>query len=513
MKQTRQSPPERFRGAWLTAADAREPYASAAGILHLLPRAVAIPEDADDVALLARWASLRGERLVPRAAGTGMPGGNVGGDVVVDLRSRFGGIGEVDSERCTVRVEPGVTRAQLNAACASRGLYLPVDPSSGDRATLGGMIANNSAGAHSLLHGAMRGWVEALQVVLATGELARLERGKPPPPALRTVADGIDRALDDRADWIVARWPRVRKNSSGYALREYLDSGDLLDLVIGSEGTLALVVSADVRLAPPPGAAGVALLEFTSLEAAGEAVERLLPLAPAACELLDRTFLDLVRESSPVSLREGLEAVLLIEFEAADEKGVQRSLSALRQELAAAADRVITASDPEANTRLWELRHAASPLIAARTDGRVSMQFIEDGVVPVARLADYVRLLRSTLARHRLPAVIFGHAGDGNLHVNPLVDVREPGWWDTVEAVLLEIADGVAALGGTLSGEHGDGRLRAPLLERIWGEEMVGLFRIVKEAFDPDGILNPGVILPLAGQRPLDGLRSYAVAP
>jgi FAD/FMN-containing dehydrogenase len=141
------------------------------------------------------------------------------------------------------------------------------------------------------------------------------------------------------------------------------------------------------------------------------------------------------------------------------------------------------------------------------------MQFIEDGVVPIARLADYVRLLRSTLARHRLPAVIFGHAGDGNLHVNPLVDVREPGWRDTVEAVLLEIADGVAALGGTLSGEHGDGRLRAPLLERIWGEEMVGLFRTVKEAFDPHGILNPGVILPLAGQRPLDGLRSYAAAP
>jgi FAD/FMN-containing dehydrogenase len=438
-----------------------------------------------------------------------MPGGNVGTEIVVDLRSRFRGIGEVDPAHRVVRVEPGVTRAELNAACAASGLHLPVDPSSGDRATLGGMIANNSAGAHSLLHGAMRGWVQELDAVLASGEIARLRRGEPPPVALRSIASAIDTVLAPRADWITQRWPRVHKNSSGYALREYLESGDLLDLVIGSEGTLALVVSAEIRLAAPSGAAGVALLEFTSLEAAGEAVERLLPLAPAACELLDRTFLDLVRESSPVPLRDGLEAVLLVEFEGTDENDVDRSLAALRRELAGAADRVLTAADPAGTARLWELRHAASPLIAARADGRVAMQFVEDGVVPVERLADYVRLLRTTLERHGLPAVIFGHAGDGNLHVNPLVDVRVAGWQNALDAVLREIADGVAVLGGTLAGEHGDGRLRAPLLERIWGSEMVGLFRTVKAAFDPEGILNPGVILPLVGQRPLDGLRGF----
>jgi FAD/FMN-containing dehydrogenase len=137
------------------------------------------------------------------------------------------------------------------------------------------------------------------------------------------------------------------------------------------------------------------------------------------------------------------------------------------------------------------------------------MQFIEDCVVPVDRLPDFIRALREILDRHHLPAVIFGHAGDGNLHVNPLVDVHQPGWRDFLERILGEVAALVARLGGTLTGEHGDGRLRAPLLETIWGSEMVGLFRAVKEIFDPTGILNPGVILPLPGQRPLDAVRGY----
>ena len=158
---------------------------------------------------------------------------------------------------------------------------------------------------------------------------------------------------------------------------------------------------------------------------------------------------------------------------------------------------------------MWGLRRAASPIIAQQAGSRVSMQFIEDCVVPVEQLATYVRELRGILERHGLPAVIFGHAGDGNLHVNPLVDVHAPGWVATLEAVLAEVAALVARLGGTLAGEHGDGRLRAPLLETIRGAETVALFRAVKTAFDPQGILNPGVILPLAGQRPFEGIRSY----
>jgi FAD/FMN-containing dehydrogenase len=186
---------------------------------------------------------------------------------------------------------------------------------------------------------------------------------------------------------------------------------------------------------------------------------------------------------------------------------VEASLERVREALAGVADRISLAVDPDEQERFWHVRHAASPLIAKLAGGRVSMQFIEDGVVPVDRLAGYVRLLRRVLAANDLPAVIFGHAGDANLHVNPLVDVGAPGWKARVEAIVYEVAEGVAALGGTMAGEHGDGRLRAPLIEIIWGAEIVECFRAVKRAFDPLGILNPGVILPLPGQRPLDAIK------
>ncbi|CAN5559652.1 hypothetical protein BH24GEM3_BH24GEM3_22640 [soil metagenome] len=503
-----------FRGRYLRGDSDRAGFAEAAGIFSTLPAAVAVPEDAADLAALVRWAAETGTLLVPRGAGTGMPGGNLGSGVVVDLVTGFRGIGEVDTARQRVRVEPGVTLAELNHRCAPHGLQFPVDPSSGRLCTFGGMLANNSAGAHSVKYGATRAWVEALEVVLPDGTRTRTERGRlPEHPRLREMLARVDASLTPRRAQIEEAWPRLRKNSSGYALREYLDSGAAVDLLVGSEGTLALITAAELRLAPLPAARGLAVLEFTSLEAAGTAIQTVLPLRPATCEMLDRTFLELVRSAGVETgypLRAGLEAILLVEMDGDTEEEVAESLRRLSVAVAEIAAAVTLATEPERQTRFWQVRHAASPLIARRTDGRVSMQFIEDGVVPVERLPEYVAVLRRVLGAHGVPAVIFGHAGDGNLHVNPLVDVSAPGWRETIERILYEIAGEVARLGGTLAGEHGDGRLRAPLLETVWGADTVSLFREVKEAFDPAGILNPGVILPLAGQRPLDAIWDFA---
>jgi len=500
-----------FRGELVFDEARRTPFGEASGILRALPDAVAVPADADDAAALVRWAAAMPAALVPRGAGTGMPGGNVGAGISVDLATRFRTIGAVDPERRGARVEPGVTLAALNAAAAPHALAFPVDPSSGERATFGGMIANNSGGSHTVRHGSTRRWIEALDVVLADGTRVSTRRGeRDAHPRLREVLARVEEAIRPHREMIEARWPRVRKNSSGYALREWLESGDAVDLLVGSEGTLALTVGAQVRLAPVAAARGLALLEFTELAAAGAAVERVLEMEPATCEIIDRTFIDLVRsgdEDPGYPLREGLEAILFVEMEGDSAAEVAEKLERLRAEVGGVADRVSLAVDADQQERFWHVRHAASPLIAKLAGGRISMQFIEDGVVPVSRLADYIRLLRRVLAAHGLPAVIFGHAGDGNLHVNPLVDVARAGWREEAEAVVYEIAEGVAALGGTMSGEHGDGRLRAPLLETIWGRQMVDCFRAVKDAFDPRGILNPGVILPLPGQRPLDGVR------
>ncbi len=488
-------------------------HSKASGILSLEPVAVAVPRDADEVSSLVRWAAGHRLPLVPRGAGTGMPGGNVGTAVAVDLASHFRDAGDVDRATRSIAVEPGVTLAELNAAARHAGLHFPVDPSSGDRCTLGGMIANNSAGAHSVLYGATRQWVRAIDVVLADGAPVRLRRGGPDEaPALRPILDRVRAALEPHRGFIETRWPKVRKNSSGYALREFLRSGDAIDLLIGSEGTLGIITAAELKLEAMPAASGLLLLEFDDLDAAGAAVLALVPERPATCELLDRTFLDLVRHAGAdhaYPLRDGLNAILLVEALGDTPAEAAAALERLAVAAAPFSSGATRATSPERQARLWELRHAASPLIAAQAGRRVSMQFIEDSVVPLEALPQYIRFLRATLQRHQLPAVIFGHAGDGNLHVNPLVDVRVANWRDTLNSVLAEVADEVARLGGTLAGEHGDGRLRAPLLETIWGAEMMTLFRAVKDAFDPHGIFNPGVILPLPGQRPLDALRRF----
>ncbi|MFL5381237.1 MAG: FAD-binding oxidoreductase [Longimicrobiaceae bacterium] len=500
-----------FRGELVLEEAGRRPFGEASGILWALPRAVAVPRDAADVAALLRWAAAERIALIPRGAGTGMPGGNVGAGVSVDLVAHFYGAPVVDPERRTARVEPGTTLAELNAAAAPHGLHFPVDPSSGEVCTLGGMIANNSGGAHTVLHGSTRRWVESIEVVLADGTALTAARGeRARHPRLAEILAQVDTALASVRDAVLAGWPAVRKNSSGYALKEYLESGDAVDLLVGSEGTLALTTTATVRLAPIPARRGLALLEFTDLAAAGAAVERILTLRPSTCEMIDRTFIDLVRsggEDPGYPLREGLEAILFVEMDGDSDDEVAARLAEVEREMESVADRVSLATDEAQQERFWHARHAASPVIAKLVGGRVSMQFIEDGVVPVARLADYIRLLRRILAKHGLQAVIFGHAGDGNLHVNPLVDVAKPGWREEVESIVYEVAEGVAALGGTMAGEHGDGRLRPPLIDIIWSPEAVAGFRAVKEAFDPAGILNPGVILPLPGQRPLDAIR------
>lgn len=440
-----------------------------------------------------------------------MPGGNVGPGVSVDLREAFAAVGPIDAATRRVRVGVGTTLGRLNDTCRPHRLHLPVDPSSGARCTLGGMLANNSAGPHSVRHGSTRRWVQAIDLVLADGSLARAERGvAPTDPALQRIARQVDAAIAPHAETIRNRWPQVRKNSSGYALREYLDSGDLIDLLIGSEGTLAFMTGAEVRLDALPGAVGLALLEFTDLARAGEAIPHLLAEDPATCEMLDRTFLELVRSAGADSgypLRPDLEAILLVEMDGQDVSTVEARLAAVSALAGRLGARFSLATDRARIDSFHALRRAASPLIAEQAGHRVSMQFIEDCVVPVPHLAAFVTGLRAILGRHALPAVIFGHAGDGNLHVNPLVDTRRPDWIAGMEQVLDEVAALVAGLGGTLSGEHGDGRLRAPMLESIWGPELVGLFRDVKAAFDPRGILNPGVILPLPGQRPFDHIR------
>ena len=500
-----------LRGTYRTDLPARAVYSEGAGIYRIVPSAIAIPADVADLVRLVRWASAEGMPLVPRGAGSGMAGGNVGDGVVVDL-TRIGGRGmSILPERRLASAAACVTHLELNRAAGAQSLRLPPDPSSSRFATLGGMLSTNAAGARTVRYGSVRRWVQAAEMVTADGDVVRLERGDGPgtAAALARFEASVAPRIRSASEVVGAAFPSTRKNSSGYALDAWLASGDLLDLIIGAEGTLGIVTHIEWRLDDHPGATAAVRVTLGSLDDLAAAVEALRPHRPSAIELLDRTFLELVQGKAAVAAG-GVEAVLLVELEGENLAAAAASAEAAAKSVAPLARRVETALATADIDRLWSVRHAASPILASLPETRRSLQVIEDGCVPLDRLGEYVREIRGAARERGLDIVLFGHAGDGHLHCNLLPEVAHDGWERNVAALLDEIASVVASLGGTLSGEHGDGRLRAPYVERLFGGEVVSLFRDVKAAFDPRGIFNPGVKLGSAA--PITRLKAGSAA-
>jgi FAD/FMN-containing dehydrogenase len=513
-------PPAGFGGRFFTDLPARSAYSEGAGPFRIVPAAVAVPADRADVSLLARWAAETGTPITPRGAGTGIPGNNVGSGVVVDLSS-FERPLRVSLQQ-TANAGAAVTCAMVNQVGSHFGFRLGPDPSSAAYCTVGGMVATNAAGARSLRAGSMRGWVRGIELVTVDGEAGwlarrhaeRAYRHSTPAPhrqlVERLLAEdriaGVLPHLEAARRQIDARFPRVRKNSAGYALDAYLASGELVDLVVGSEGTLGIVTRVELQLERVPPAAGTLLVVLADLETLGDVVATLNPHGPAAVELLDRSFLDLAPVPGAAVPLEGARAVLLVDFEGPADAEVRAALNAAERAVAPAALRTRSGVSRIEREALWRLRHGASAALAALPSERRSLQIIEDGCVPVGMLGRYLAGVHVAANAAGVPIVAFGHAGDGHLHVNALVDTTVPGFERRLERLLDAVTALVVELGGTLSGEHGDGRLRAGALQRLYGSEVVRLFAAVKEAFDPAGVLNPGVIVP-DGTPPLAALK------
>ncbi len=500
--------PAGFRGVFRTDARARAVYSESAGVAQIIPDAVAVPADAEDVVTLVQWAAKHGVPIVPRGSASSMANGALGPGVALDL-SRLDWIDAVDPLRATVRCGPGALRDAVDAAARAHGLRFAVDPSSGAFATMGGMAATNAAGARSVKLGATRAWVRGLDCVFADGSRAWVRRGEPRPKVepVRTFQHEVARDAIDRGAALARTG--VRKESSGYALAEFSRSGDLVDVLVGSEGTLAVFVGLELALAPIPAARASLLASFPTLELAVQGAGRCTALGASAVELLDRTFLDVVRgEASALSIPAATEAVLLIEAEGATPADADtlalRLADACRQ---AHAAHVVSAPDAESAARIWRIRHAASPILNQLDPHLASMQLIEDGAVPPERFPDYVRGVRAALDRHEIRGVIFGHAGDAHAHVNALIDVRRSDWRERARALVDDVTGLVALLGGTLAAEHGDGRLRTPLMFRVWDVRAMALFARVKQAFDPLNILNPGVKVPAGDEDPLASVK------
>lgn len=508
--------PANFRGVFRTDLLARAVYAEGAGIARCVPAAVAVPADADDVGTLVAWAKRTGAALIPRGSGSGMAAGAVGPGIIVDL-SRLNAIGPVAVETRRIIVGTGALRGAVNRAAGAQGLRFPVDPSSGPFCTIGGMVAANAAGARTLRFGATRPWVMGLRCVFDDGSDAWIHRERPLPvhvPAVQRLLRAVEEiGRGVPLEQLTHRG--VRKESSGYGVAAMLaPGGHLVDLLAGSEGTLALFTEAELALLPMAGATATVLATFPSLEAATVCAGQAAALGATACELLDRTFLTVAAQGGPTGVPADTEAVLIAEVEGDDPVACAILLASLTESWRInGAIEIHTGLDADAEHRLWALRHAASPILSQLAPRLRSMQFIEDGCVPPEQFPAYVRGVREILDASGTMGVIFGHAGDAHAHVNPLVDTYATGWRDRVHGILDGACELTAKLGGTLAGEHGDGRLRAPLLSRVWSLEARGAFAHVKDAADPSGVLNPGCKVARDGDVPFDALRHDPEAP
>jgi FAD/FMN-containing dehydrogenase len=479
---------------------ARAARSQGGGIYRIIPAAVAGPATVAELREVLAHARAHDQSVTCRGAGSAMDGSNLGRGMVIDMCGFERGRCAVDAASCRATLSPSLALAVLNAAAQPYGLRLPVDPSSAAWATLGGMTSTNASGARTVQVGSIRRWIDGVTLETVDGPLA-LRRGVAPDgahPAVRRWRMTAEPLLHKHGDAIRQRFPHVRKNSAGYALDHYLDSGDLLDIVIGAEGTLGVITDVLVRLQPIPAhrmSLRVAVARRSELP---DIIERLRAFDPATLELLDQSFLRLVADQVTVDRRSVsplAAGLLLMDLEGNDR--VALADTAIRAAAAIAADvlDVRVATDATDIAVLWDIRHRASPILAGLRDGRRSLQVIEDGCVPVPRLAEYLDAVDAAARAERIDVVMFGHAGDGHVHVNLLPNLHDDDWLPRVRTIYDGVSRAVIALGGTPSGEHGAGRLRANLMEELYGPQILECFRAVRSAFDPAGQFDGGVII------------------
>jgi FAD/FMN-containing dehydrogenase/Fe-S oxidoreductase len=499
-----------LRGEVRDDAYTRHLFSTDASMYAVAPRVVVFPRDADDVAAAVALAARHGVPVTPRGGGTSLGGQAVGAGIVLDTSRHMDAIVGIDGRRA--RVQPGVVQDDLNRAAAAHGLGFGPDTSTSDRATLGGMIGSNSAGAHSVLYGSTIDHVEELEVVLADGSRARfgpLDSSVRERRAARDTLDGaihreLPRIVDAHRAAIARDWPAHPRLAGGYRLDRLVDRFDLARFVVGSEGTLVAITEATVGLVPLPAARMFAVGRFDSVNAAVAATGDGLALGAAAVELIDRTIIEYG------GLDIDAEALLYVTFFGDSDAEVRDRIAQLEKRWRGVpVTRAETAAEQAA---LTSVRKAGLGHLMAASEGmRRPQAFVEDTAVAPERLAEHLAGMQEILDRHGLRAGLYGHASVGCIHVRPYLDLTAPGGVDTLRAVAEEVVAQVRALGGVNSSEHGDGRVRSPFNRAVFGGELYAAFREVKRLFDPQGILNPGVMV---DAEPLEAdLRDPALPP
>jgi FAD/FMN-containing dehydrogenase/Fe-S oxidoreductase len=478
----------------------RSLYATDGSLFEVQPLGVVRPRTAEDVAATVRWAAERGVPVHARGAGSSVAGGPLGPGVVIDCSRHMRRVIETGPD--TVRVMPGVVDAQLEQHLARRRRTFGPDPANAVTTTVGGMIGRDSSGSRFLRHGAVRGRVASVEVVLADGaiiELAPAVADAAADAVCNRLAAGVATIVEDSSEIIANGQPASRATHGGYRLNDLLHDGvvDLPRLLCGSEGTLGIVTAATLRTVPADTATAVGLLLFDSLEGAAEAALKILPLGPSACDLFDRRHLALARGTKPsfdLLIPSVAEAGLLVEFtgdEPADTNARLDQAMGLAQRGRMGCIDMRRAEDAFDAAFFWELsRNNVSTLHGVRAEMR-PVPFMEDVVVPPTALPEFLRRLQEVLKQRQATAMLFGHAGQGQLHLRPHADPRRPGERERLEALADAVYGEVAAVGGTIGGEQGLGLSRTPSFRRLF-PELAGVCDQIKRLFDPRGLLNPG---------------------
>ncbi len=500
-------------------------FATAACIYRIPPLGVIFPRDTEDVIRLVRYCHEQRVPITGRGAGSSLAGQAVGDGLIVHFPKYMHSILKVEPEKNRVTTQPGIIFAEMNRRLAAHGKFFAADPSSGDFCVVGGMLGTNAAGAHSLKYGVTKDHVVELSTVLHNGELVALKKYFLDSVEFQTMLSRdteeariykrLLALLEPNRQLIADRTPRLSKNSCGYNLREVLSNGaiDLTKVMVGSEGTLGLITEAVLHLEDLPPVKGCALAYCDDWQKASEAVVEINRLKPAACEVMDRTFIEIVRQGRPALrplLLPNTEAMLLIEFEGASTDELRTQVAAttriLKHERRLAFE-VMEAFEPRDQEQLWAVRKAALPILFKADPRRKPMNFIDDAAVEPLKLWNYIFGLREIFARHHVDAVLYGHAGNGNIHVNPLMDPHAPDFVEQLRSLADECFDLAIRLGGTISAEHGDGILRAPYIRRQVKDDFYDLLVRTKRIFDPDNILNPGKVITEQTRMPTDRLR------
>jgi len=489
-------------------------YSTDASVYQIEPLGVVVARNRDDIIATVRLCHEFRCPLTLRGGGTSQAGQTVGSGIILDTSKYVNRLLDVDIDRRIARVEPGIVLDELNAQLKPHNLRFAPDISTASRATLGGMMANNSAGARSVLYGITLHHVLEQEVVFADGSVARLRDLAPPELDALCAEDSIHgrgsrvvrRLASECAEEIERRYPKLLRRVAGYNLNEFAKADqpfNLSRLMVGSEGTLGVVIEATVKLVPLPKAKAVMAIEFATLLEALEAAPLILRHAPSAVEVMDKFILDHTTQNAELQRRRQTfisgdpGALLCVEFYGDRAEDLPPRLQALERHLSSnnLGYRYFHALDPAAQARIWSVREAGLGLSMAMKDDNKSLSFVEDTAVAPERLRDYIDRFLTIVRAHGTSAGVYAHASVGCLHVRPVVNLKTEAGVKTFESLATAISDLVLEFNGALSGEHGDGLVRSPFMRKMFGPVLYDAFREIKRTFDPHGILNPGKIV------------------